>query len=278
MQKLKLTQIRTDGGTQARVSLNQDTVNEYAQQMQDGDVFPPVVIFSDGSNNWLADGFHRYFASRQIGSVDIAVQKHEGTVDEATLYAFGATARRGLSFTKEDYKHIVTRIMQHPVWSTWSTRTIAELLGCSAMTISRVKSSLEEPPKTVSYTRNGKQKIMDISSIGKGSRKPKKAVEEDAFEKMGKIFPDQELIDEMNKLSEENDRLKDAIAVGQFDASDIEKVDVEETIKDLREQIRLKDIEINALRESRDIHQQKAAELLKTVNSLKAKIKKMGGE
>jgi len=273
VQKLKLTQIRTDGGTQARVSLNQDTVNEYAQQMQDGDVFPPVVIFSDGSNNWLADGFHRYFASRQIGSVDIAVQKHEGTVDEATLYAFGATARRGLSFTKEDYKHIVTRMMQHPVWSTWSTRTIAELLGCSAMTISRVKSSLEEPPKTVSYTRNGKQKIMDVSSIGKAPRTPRK--EDPAPQE---IDPSEELIDTINKLSEENDRLKDAIAVGQFDASDIEKVDVEETIKDLREQIRLKDIEINALRESRDIHQQKAAELLKTVNSLKAKIKKLGGE
>ena len=72
--------------------------------------------------------------------------------------------------------------------------------------------------------------------------------------------------------------MKDAIAVGQFDASDIEKMDVEQTIADLREQIRLKDIEIDALRESRDIHQQKAAELMKTVNSLKAKIKKMGGE
>lgn len=275
MEKLKLTQIRTDGGTQARVSLNQDTVNEYAQQMQDGDVFPPVVIFSDGSDNWLADGFHRYFASRQIGLVDISVQIHEGTVDEATLYAFGATARRGLSFTKEDYKHIVTRIMKHPIWSTWSTRVIAELLGCSAMTISRVKSSLEEPPQTVSYTRNGKQKTMNVSSIGKAPRAPKKA---DPAPPIEDINPSEELIDTINKLSEENDRLKDAIAVGQFDASDIEKVDVEETIRDLREQIRLKDIEIEALKESRDIHQQKAAELLKTVNSLKAKLKKMGGE
>jgi DNA-binding transcriptional regulator YhcF (GntR family) len=275
MQTLKLTEIRTDGGTQARVSLNQDTVNEYAQQMQDGAIFPPVVVFSDGSDNWLADGFHRYFALRQNGGLEIEVEMHKGTVDDATLYAFGATARRGMTFTKEDYKNIVTRMMQHPVWSTWSTRKIAEHLGCSAMTISRVKSSLEEAPKTVSYTRNGKDKTMDISSIGKAPRAPKK---QDPAPPIEDLNHSEELIDTINKLSEENDRLKDAIAVGQFDASDIEKMDVEETIKDLREQIRLKDIEIDALRESRDIHQQKAAELLKTVNSLKAKIKKMGGE
>jgi len=279
LNKIKLTQIRTDGGTQARVSLNQDTVNEYAQQMQDGAIFPPIVVFSDGSDNWLADGFHRYFASRQVGSLEIDAEIHEGTVDDATLYAFGATARRGMTFTKEDYKHIVTRMMQHPTWSTWSTRKIAEHIGCSAMTISRVKSSLEEAPKTVAYTRNGKEKTMDISSIGKAPRAPKKAdptpPEDPPIEE---INQSEELIDTINKLSEENERLKDAIAVGQFDASDIEKVDVEETIRDLREQIRLKDIEIESLRESRDIHQQKAAELLKTVNSLKAKIKKMGGE
>lgn len=275
MQKLKLTEIRTDGGTQARASLNQDQVNEYAQQMQDGDKFPPVIVFSDGSDNWLADGFHRYFASRQIGSLEIEAEIREGTVDDATLYAFGATAKRGMTFTKEDYKHIVSRMMQHPVWGKWSTRKMADHIGCTAMMISRVKSLLEEAPKTVSYTRNGKEKTMDVSSIGKAPRAPKKADPSPPIEDFNQS---EELIDTINKLSEENDRLKDAIAVGQFDASDIEKVDVEETIKELREQIRLKDIEIEVLRESRDIHQQKAAELLKTVNSLKAKIKKMGGE
>jgi DNA-binding transcriptional regulator YhcF (GntR family) len=275
MQTLKLTEIRTDGGTQARVSLNQDQVNEYAQQMQDGDEFPPVTVFSDGSDNWLADGFHRYFAFRQNGKLEIPVKIQQGTVDDAYLCAITSATKRGLPFTKDDHRQIVIRMMQHPVWSTWSTRKMAESIGCSAMTISRVKSSLEEAPKEVSYTRNGKEKTMDVSSIGKAPRAPKK---EDPAPPIEDLNPSEELIDTINKLSEENDRLKDAIAVGQFDASDIEKMDVEETIKDLREQIRLKDIEIDALRESRDIYQQKAAELLKTVNSLKAKIKKMGGE
>ncbi len=284
MQTMNLKEIRTDGGTQARAALSHETVSEYASQMQDGAIFPPVVVFHDGSDNWLADGFHRYFAYRQNGEIEIPVEIHQGTVDDATLYAFGATARRGLSFNKDDLKEIVTRMLKHPVWSTWSTRKMADHIGCSAMTISRARASIEEAPKTVAYTRNGKEKVMDTSSIGKAPRGPKETKEEsnpkeaDPFEEIEEINPNQELIDEMNKLSAENERLKDAIAVGQFDASDIEKMDVEQTIADLREQIRLKDIEIDALRESRDIHQQKAAELMKTVNSLKAKIKKLEGQ
>ena len=69
--------------------------------------------------------------------------------------------------------------------------------------------------------------------------------------------------------------MKDSIAIGQFDGSEIEKVDIEDTIKDLREQIRVKDIEIQALKESRDMFQNENAELKKTVKSLQAKLKKV---
>lgn len=267
-----LKEIRTDGGTQARKSLNQDVVNEYAQQMQDGAVFPPVVVFNDGSNLWLADGFHRYFAHRQNGEVEIDVEVHQGTVDDATLYAIGATRKRGLPFNREDLKEIIARIVKHPVWSTWPTRKIADLIGCSAMTVSRVKSSMEEVPTTVSYTtRQGTKTVMDTSSIGKAPRAPKKKPEPPP--------PDneipEELLDEITKLSEENERLKDSIAIGQFDGSEIEKVDIEDTIKELREQIRVKDIEIQALKESRDMFQNENAELKKTVKALQAKLKKV---
>ena len=268
-----LKEIRTDGGTQARKSLNQDVVNEYAQQMQDGAVFPPVVVFNDGSDNWLADGFHRYFATRQNGMLEIEVETHQGTVDDATLYAIGATRKRGLPFNREDLKEIIGRIIKHPTWGTWPTRKIADLIGCSAMTVSRVKSSLEEAPKSVSYTRKGVKTTMDTSSIGKAPRARKKKQEPPQPENE---IPE-ELLDEITKLSEENERLKDSIAIGQFDGSEIEKVDIEDTIKDLREQIRVKDIEIQALKESRDMFQNENAELKKTVKSLQAKLKKVEG-
>ena len=68
------------------------------------------------------------------------------------------------------------------------------------------------------------------------------------------------------------------MALGQYDATDIEKEDIEQTVKDLREQIRIKDIEIASLRESRDTYQNRAAELMKQVKALQAKLKKAGIE
>ena len=49
MKKLNLLNIRTDGGTQPRLELDQNLVKEYAEVMREGVVFPPVEVFHDGS-------------------------------------------------------------------------------------------------------------------------------------------------------------------------------------------------------------------------------------
>ena len=82
----------------------------------------------------------------------------------------------------------------------------------------------------------------------------------------------------MADSTSEIERLKDAIAVGQYDASDIEKIDVEETLADLREQLRIKDIEIVSLRESRDTYQNRCVEQMKQIKVLQSKLKKAGIE
>ena len=43
--KLLISQIRRDGGTQPRAAINHDTVNEYLEDMKNGDKFPAVVVF-----------------------------------------------------------------------------------------------------------------------------------------------------------------------------------------------------------------------------------------
>ena len=55
-----------DGGAQMRVEMRPETVNDYAADMLDGAVFPPVIVFDDGTDLWLADGFHRVEAARKI--------------------------------------------------------------------------------------------------------------------------------------------------------------------------------------------------------------------
>ena len=270
MEKLSLESIRIDGGTQARAKLREDVVTEYAAHMRDGDVFPPVIVYFDGSDHWLADGFHRYFASKQHGALEIDAEVRKGTLDDARLFAFSANSRRGLSMTHEDNREIVRQMMAHPEWSQWTNTMIAKHIGCSAMTVGRIKRELEEETgksETVKKykTKDGAEKTVDTAKL---ATKKQKEPEPENEEAIG------ELTDVVAQLEEENKKLRDAVALGQFDATEIEKIDIEETLAELREENRVLRIENEALKKSRDQYQKENAELIRTVKSLQNKLKK----
>jgi len=45
MQQIKTNGIRVDMGTQTRETVDDDVVQEYAEAMEAGAVFPPIVVF-----------------------------------------------------------------------------------------------------------------------------------------------------------------------------------------------------------------------------------------
>ena len=92
----KIASIRLDGGTQTRAGKDPGTVQDYRAAMLDGATFPPVVIFQDGPNNWLADGFHRVEAATLAGLVEIAADVRQGTARDARLFGLGANKTHGL--------------------------------------------------------------------------------------------------------------------------------------------------------------------------------------
>ena len=278
MKQLNVSDIRIDGGTQIRKQLNQDKVNEYAEQMQEGVVFPPITVFYDGSSYWLASGFHRFFATKLNGSETIDADIKNGTIEDATLFALGDN-KHGLNMTAEDYRRSVEIMLNHPKWSTWSNAQIAKHIGVSAMTVGRVKKEKapeNTPAKTKFIDKHGNESVMDTSKIGKKPKpqdepkeEPKDEEEYDPTEEKMR-----ELMDTITNLADENTLLRDKIAIGQWDASEFEKIDAEEVIANLREQVRILEIDNQALRESRDMFQNRNAELIKTVNSLKKKLQK----
>jgi len=269
IQKLKLELIKIDGGTQARASLSQTIVEEYANHMRDGDLFPPVTVFHDGSVYWLADGFHRYFANKSHGSLEIDCDVKTGTLDDAKLYSFSANARRGLSMSYEDNRNIIKQMLEHPEWSQWTNAHIAKHIGVSAMTVGRIRKDLspEQPAEKKYINKHGQESTIDTSKMA--TKAPKLEVVEEPQED-----PVNELTDLVQQLEKENNILKDKIAVGQWDATEIEKIDVEDLIAELREKIRVLEIDNEALRKSRDHYQRENAELIKTVKSLQGKLKK----
>ena len=68
-----MSDVRIDGGTQARAETNGAIVKEYAEALQERVNLPPVVLYydKDADAYWLAGGFHRFHAHRLIGRVAI---------------------------------------------------------------------------------------------------------------------------------------------------------------------------------------------------------------
>lgn len=273
MKKLNILNIRIDGGTQPRQAINYDVVKNYAEAMREGTVFPPVTVFFDGAEYWLADGFHRYHATKSNATTTIEADIHQGSVEDAREYSYGANKDRGYSMSAEDNKEIVRKMLLDPRYKDWTQSRIAKHVGVTEMFVSRVKASMEikDEPKTKKFvTKDGVEREMKTGNIGKRETPTTKPDVTTYDEKEDKI---KELTEVITQLDEEVTLLKDKIAIGAWDASEIEKIDVEDTIRELREQVRLLEIDNKALRDSRDMFQHRNAELMKTVASLKRKLK-----
>lgn len=278
MKKLNLLNIRIDGGTQARLKLNQDVVKDYAEHMREGAVFPPLVVFHDGAEYWLVDGFHRFFALRANATTSAECDVRTGTLREAILFSKGANggSKRGLSASDEDNRTSIIWMLNDDEYSKWTNTAIAKHIGVSNMTVGRVKSSIETKSSDSTtkkfVDKDGKEKTVNTENLGRKIAKPDVTTADPTAQLKETIH---ELTEVVNSLSDENTHLRDKIAVGQWDASDIEKIDAEETLTDLREQIRILEIDNKTLRHDRDMYQNRNAELMKTVKLLQTKLKKL---
>ena len=143
-QTLKIDQIRIDGGTQPRVAIDEDVVVEYADLYVEGVDLPPVTVFHDGSTYWLADGFHRYWASKQTEREAIAVDVQQGTRRDAILYSVGANATHGLRRSNADKRKAVLTMLQDDEWSQYSDHEIARQCNVTQPTVGRHRAALKQ--------------------------------------------------------------------------------------------------------------------------------------
>ena len=126
-----MNKITLDRNAQPRLALSQDTINEYCEAIIDGDTLPPVVVFKDGKDYFLADGYHRYHAAGLAGYLEIDVVVKKGTLRDAILYSLSANAKHGLNRTISDKRRSVMICLDDKEWSKKTARDIAELCGVS---------------------------------------------------------------------------------------------------------------------------------------------------
>lgn len=139
---IAIDKIRTDGGTQARAALSEETIGNYTAALMMGDRFPPITVFFDGEFHWLADGFHRLEAHRRAGNPAIWADYRRGTRRDAVLYAAGANAQHGLPRNNADKRRAVEVVLQDPEWAKWSDREIAERVAVSHTLVATIRREL----------------------------------------------------------------------------------------------------------------------------------------
>jgi ParB-like chromosome segregation protein Spo0J len=217
MKVLKFSQIRIDGGTQMRVSINQDKVSEYAEKMREDAIFPPIKATFDGTIYWLYDGFHRYFAAQSAGFTAIQVDYKPGTMEDAQDLALSANNEHGLPRTNEDKRKSVETALSYERHAKKSDREIGRLCDVSHTLVASVRNPEIKKQQAKNYVKHLQKIVADIEESGNNST-PDPKVEltqdygPDEQELKANELAQQADLEALNKLLESDDALATAHA------------------------------------------------------------------
>jgi hypothetical protein len=152
--------------------LSDAVVDEYAQAMLDGITFPPVDVYYDGTEYWLADGFHRVRAAQKADVAEVAAQVHQGTVQDAQWHSFGANKAHGLQRTNEDKEKTVRAALRHPKAVGLSDRELSRHLGLHHQTVGRYRGEMESTGEIRQSTERtgGDGRTINTANIGTNQR------------------------------------------------------------------------------------------------------------
>lgn len=278
---LDISKIRRDGGTQSRVKIDEVTVSEYAEAMADpATVFPAVIVYYDGTDYWLADGFHRLAAWERIGRSDIPVDVCQGDRRRAILHSLRVNAIQGLRWTNQDKRRAVMTLLQDSEWSQWPQGDIAEHCRVSREFVNRVSQELSascdrSQDATRTVERSGKTYQQNTAKIGKtksmtGADAPAKL--RNTVETAPTTIPNQQL--ESASAVEEDPR--HALAQLPREALELEVIGLRRELAEAKDHIGSQSAEITRLKErsSTIIHSlanerdQAAREKMKAINEL----------
>ena len=154
--RIQTNEVAFDAGTQVRAAIDQALVSDYAAAMTEGAKFPPVILFHDGSQHFLADGFHRFMAAQRLQWREIDAIVHPGTKDDALWFALGANRINGKRLSEGDKRHAIKVALM--AWPARNPREIAEQIGCDRSWVTKVKAEdvTQSQPDSRTTGRDGK--------------------------------------------------------------------------------------------------------------------------
>lgn len=143
MAKLAIDQIEATAGTQVRVKIDQKIVDEYAEAIEAGAIFPAIIVFAPKNSQRyiLSDGFQRLAACKKLGRKTIGVEVKEGGVHEALHYALSANSTHGVRRSSADKTNAVQLALKDPHYDELSLRELSEVCHVSHELVRRIKEA-----------------------------------------------------------------------------------------------------------------------------------------
>lgn len=146
MTTITVSEVVYDPTIYPRAEWSQATVNRYAEAIEAGDAFPPIVLEVD--TNRLLDGMHRWQAHKQAlkDEIDVVWQEIPEGVP-AKLYAASLSARHGDRLKGEELREIAREIAEaNP---DYDLKTIAKYSSVTRQTVSKWVGDIVEHRRDV---------------------------------------------------------------------------------------------------------------------------------
>jgi hypothetical protein len=262
-ERIKLVKIRLDGGTQPRKEIDEPLVQHYTEILLEGkDKFPPIDLWFDGKSYWPSDGFHRFHAHKRAGFLDIEAEVNQGTKRDAFLACLKANGKHGKPRTPDERRYVVQMALEDIELGEKTDVEIAAICDVSSMTVGRVRKALGLE-KAARVDKNGRK--VDVSKSGRPIAPEPEYTEEDKFHEMAI---------EHTAMAEENAKLKDMLAVKSLPVSEKARAEVQQTIEELREQVKDLEFQLRTMTQSRNEFQSKNAEMIKQMTYWKRRAEK----
>ena len=270
IQTLMINQITVDHGLQSREAIHDATVKEYQEAIESTSELPPVTVFHDGKDYYLADGFHRMQAHKNLGRDRINTKLMSGSRRDAFLHALSANAEHGLRRSQSDKRRAVQMALQDDEIGKQTNREIAKLCKVSHTFVNSTLESLKPKPtmqSLASKPSNWPEPSPKVETF------PHDLSDEDILHEP---YTDQdEALNTLTALAEENERLNDRLAIAALDASQEEKQLAAKTLDDLRAENKNLSLMNHTLTISRDEQMNKNSELIRQCNYLDNRNKKL---
>lgn len=249
----------------------------------------PVMIFE----GMVLDGWHRYQAVEQLG---LRLQKFnfEGTFEDAQERVVSANAKRRHQTVAQRAQAIVAVAACLPkgrpqknnsapgaeLPAAKTAQQLAQKHGVGTRSIERARTVHQAGLSAAVIDGSLSAKEAEALARGPAAKPPQKAKRELPAPPAAPDSSDElhEAQHTITDLAQENEQLRDKLAVESMDASEEEKTQAAETIRELRALVKTQEAEIAALKVSRDTYMRESSEAKKDAIYWRKKAKAAGAE